>query len=137
MARLASICPDCGTPFERDDSYRGAACPDCTPPDDGSKRARRAVGTTAQRGYGYRWQQLSKRARELSPLCEDCGSPDDLTTDHTTEAWERLQAGKSIGLQHVAVVCRRCNSERGAARGELASDQWRSRGGVGYTDPRP
>lgn len=59
-------------------------------------------------------------------MCEDCGSPYDLTTDHSAEAWRRRELGKVIRLRDVAVVCRRCNSERGAARGALASghERW-------------
>ena len=53
---------------------------------------------------------------------------DDLTTDHSTEAWRRHELGLSIRLRDVAVVCRRCNAERGAARGERGAqhDQWRT-----------
>lgn len=28
--------------------------------------------TTAQRGYGWDWQQLSLRKRAVDPLCENC-----------------------------------------------------------------
>ena len=51
---------------------------------------------------------------------------DDLTTDHSPTAWKRREAGLAIRLRDVSVVCRRCNSERGAARGELAHqhDRW-------------
>lgn len=53
---------------------------------------------------------------------------DDLTTDHSAEAWQRHELGLSIRLRDVAVVCRRCNAERGAARGERGAqhEQWRT-----------
>lgn len=72
---------------------------------------------TTKRGYGWTWQKLSRRARRMQPWCSDCGTNDDLTTDHTPEAWRRAEAGQSIRLQDVDVVCRSCNSKRGAARG--------------------
>lgn len=116
MTRLASVCPECGAVFERD--RESAYCDECRPPDTRDLPNRR--GTTAEQGYGARWQRLSKRARRLQPFCSDCGSPDDLTGDHTQEAWRRYYAGKSIRLQDIDVVCRTCNSERGEARGEVS-----------------
>ena len=113
MARLASICPECGAPFQRENT--NAYCPDCRTPEDHWTLRNK---TTDQRGYGYRWQKLSKRARELQPFCTDCGSPEDLTADHTEQAWKRYDAGKSIRLQDIDVVCRGCNSARGKARGD-------------------
>ena len=112
MGRLQSVCPECGAVFSRQDS--SAYCSDCKPPRDYATRTK----TTAQRGYGARWQRLSKKARELQPFCTDCGSPYDLTADHTEQAWQRYEAGKTIRLQDIDVVCVSCNSERGAARGE-------------------
>ncbi|WP_409485131.1 hypothetical protein [Arsenicicoccus dermatophilus] len=69
-----------------------------------------------ERGYDWAWVKLSRRARRLSPLCEDCGATTDLTTDHSPRAWERKAAGLPIRLEDVAVVCRSCNSKRGRAR---------------------
>jgi hypothetical protein len=45
---------------------------------------------------------------------------DDLTADHTELAWQRFDAGKTIRLQDIDVVCRSCNSARGEARGEVS-----------------
>lgn len=122
-ARLRSICPDCGNPFERDDS--GGSCPECVP-DRGARPNHAWRGSSTARGYDYRWRKLSERARRLSPQCEDCGTEDDLTTDHSAEAWRRREAGLVIRLRDVAVVCSRCNAERGAARGERAAghERW-------------
>ena len=121
-----SVCSDCGAPYERE--HPGAQCPECEPADlRAYERHGRRRGKTAARGYGARWQRLSRRARALQPFCSDCGSPDDLTTDHSIEAWKRHEQGKSIRLQDIDVVCNRCNAERGAARGERASDRWRER----------
>lgn len=123
LRKLKSICPGCGEVVDRQ-LESGTWCETCKPKDDGMKDIRR--GNRHQRGYDNTWQRLSKRARKLQPFCEDCGSTDDLTGDHTEEAWRRREAGKVIRLQDIAVVCRRCNSERGAARGEKSSDVWRA-----------
>lgn len=67
-------------------------------------------------GYDRAWRSLSLRARRLQPFCSDCGAVDDLSVDHSPEAWERKAAGLAIRLEDVDVVCRACNSARGQAR---------------------
>lgn len=116
--RLPSVCPECGTVFYRirDSAY----CTECKPTDDSYLYR---TQTTAQAGYDERWNRLSRRARALQPFCSDCGSPEDLTADHTTRAWKRRAAGKTIRLKDIDVVCRACNSERGAARGDKISER--------------
>ncbi|MGG5172681.1 hypothetical protein ACQR35_10950 [Pseudarthrobacter sp. J1738] len=74
-------------------------------------------GSSTARGYDYTWSKLSKRARQLQPFCLDCGSTSDLTADHSEEAWARKARGQVIRLEDITVVCRPCNSKRGAARG--------------------
>jgi 5-methylcytosine-specific restriction enzyme A len=66
---------------------------------------------------------LSRRARRLQPFCTDCGSTEDLQTDHTPEAWKRKAAGKPLRLADVEVVCGPCNRARGAARGTTATSR--------------
>lgn len=68
------------------------------------------------RGYDSAWFRLSRRARKLQPFCLDCGTSDDLTGDHSTEAWERKEKGLPIRLQDVEVRCRSCNAKKGRAR---------------------
>lgn len=116
---LRSVCPQCGAPFARDD--KAGRCRRCQPKRGG--QTEHTKGTTGQRGYDDRWRRLSERARALQPFCSDCGSPDDLTTDHTPAAWERREQGKPIRLQDIDVVCRRCNTDRGAARGQHPTDR--------------
>ena len=121
-------CSECGSPYEADDSG-SSLCLECLPTqrrDSNRDRLDRLNTTTTELGYGYRWQQLSKRARQQQDFCSDCGSPHDLTADHTTTAWRRYEAGLPIRLEDIDVVCRRCNTERGPARGPDASDEWRS-----------
>lgn len=69
------------------------------------------------RGYDTAWDKLSRRARRLQPFCSDCGAGEDLTTDHTPEAWRRKERGLKIRVTDVQVVCRSCNAKRGKARG--------------------
>lgn len=96
-------------------------CLDCGEPCTGPRCPEHTVDTkpTAQdRGYDHKWNLLSQRARRLQPWCTDCGSVDDLQTDHTPEAWARKAEGKAIRLNDVEVVCGPCNRARGTARGE-------------------
>lgn len=122
---LKSICPRCGAAFERVDT--AAECKECRPKDDGMKD-KLYRGSRHERGYGYRWEKLSKRARQLQPFCSDCGTSKDLTADHSIEAWRRHDAGLPIRLKDIDVVCRQCNTDRGAARGDNASDDYRAGG---------
>ena len=122
--QLRRVCPECGTAYEPHEGQTRATCPECHPPD--SERPSRAWrGSPRERGYDERWRRLSERARRLVGACSDCGSPDDLTADHSAEAWERRARGLPIRLRDIDVVCRRCNSERGAARGDRAHEHKR------------
>lgn len=96
-------CLDCGEVTDT-----GTRCSACRPPDHEL--------SPHQRGYDAAWRRLSRRARRLQPFCSDCGAVDDLTTDHSPEAWKRHAAGREITLDLVAVVCRSCNGKRGRAR---------------------
>lgn len=125
VERVAA-CPDCGVPITVDDTGE-PRCGDCLPIHRLEVGRGRIRGTPAQRGYDKLWERLSKRARRLQPWCSDCGATDDLSTDHSTAAWQARAAGRSITLDMVDVVCLRCNGERGAARGETATDEYRNR----------
>lgn len=125
VTTLWSVCSECGASFERDLRAR-AQCPECKPPPERTaeritRESRR--GTARSRGYDARWTRLSKRARKLQPFCSDCGRTDRLTTDHSPEAWRRHEAGQTIRLEDVDVVCVWCNGDRGAARGPDAVDR--------------
>lgn len=88
-------CIQCGQPST------ATRCPDCA---------------AHRPSYDQSWRRLSTRARRLSPTCQDCGTNQDLTLDHSPAAWDRKAAGKTIRLSDVAVTCRPCNSRRGPAR---------------------
>ena len=106
---IARPCLGCGEPTD------ATRCPACIVP------AAHTESPTA-RGYDYRWTVLSARARRAQPFCTDCGARDDLTTDHTTEAWQRRAAGLPIRLSDVDVLCRPCNGARGPARPATRGD---------------
>lgn len=97
------------------------------------KRAsdRRRVATrpsNAEQGRDTAWRRLSERARKMQPWCSDCSSTEDLTADHSPEAWHRrLVLHLPIRLQDVDVVCRSCNNKRGPAQpGSERYEAWLS-----------
>jgi len=98
-------CLDCG------EVAPGTRCDHCRAEREARTSERR--GSATSRGYDSRWQRLSARARRLQPFCTDCSTTDDLTADHLV--WPART------LADVDVVCRPCNSRRGATRGEKAS----------------
>ncbi|MCG7582781.1 hypothetical protein [Mycolicibacterium sp. OfavD-34-C] len=69
-----------------------------------------------ERGYDWRWDELSRRARRLQNFCGICGSTDDLQADHLPSAWERKAQGKVIRLADIQVVCGTCNRDLGSSR---------------------
>ncbi|MGP5257801.1 hypothetical protein [Glutamicibacter ardleyensis] len=104
MSDLLKACAHCG------ELSNGTYCIDHRPKDNRGKNRR-------NQGYDAAWDRLSKRARFMQPFCSVPGCTDqDLTVDHSPEAWERKQLGKPIRLQDVEVLCRSHNSKRGAAR---------------------
>jgi len=99
-------------------------CLDCGQPCTGPRCDDHTVDTkspAAQRGYDWQWTKLSKRARRLQPWCTECGSTEDLQTDHSPEAWVRKAAGKPLRVRDVRVLCGPCNRAAGAARGPSAT----------------
>ena len=117
-------CLDCGTPSPE------PRCPD---------HAIDTKPTAHRRGYNSKWTALSKRARKLQPFCADCGTTEDLQADHSPEAWRRQQAGLSVRLLDIAVVCGPCNRKRGAARGASSHSRGENTRGEapGRVAPRP
>ncbi len=105
-------CLGCGVVVMEPDSKHGARCESCT---EEWKAARPRRGERKSKasswalGYDSKWRRLSKRARQLQPWCSDCHSTEDLTADHLR--WPALS------LADIDVVCRSCNSKRGAIRG--------------------
>ena len=84
-----------------------------------SRWADRQRGKTAERGYGWRWQQLRKRKLQHNPLCEAC-----LTKGITQEAEEvhHVQPFQGIGdplrlrWDNLVAMCRPCHREETAGR---------------------
>lgn len=92
-------------------------CGEPTPQSRCDQHTIRRPKSPRDHGYDAAWDRLSKRARRLQPWCSGCGSTEDLTTDHLPEAWAAKEAGKTVTLAMVDVLCRACNTRRGAARG--------------------
>lgn len=105
-------CLECGEPS--DDSR----CPPCacihaasTPRNharDNERRNAQGIRSSTARGYDSQWRRLSERARRFQPFCSDCGTTNNLSSDHLR--WP------ATCLADVAVVCAPCNNRRGARR---------------------
>ena len=84
--------------------YQGASCSQCR-----RERDRRR-GSAHRRGYTKHWQRIVKLAIQAQPWCSDCGATSDLTGDHITP---RVAGGGNVP-SNIRVLCRSCNSSRGA-----------------------
>lgn len=107
---VLSPCLACGEPTQ------GTRCDRCRPQFVNAEPP--SKGSPRSRGYDANWDKISKRARSRQNWCTDCGSVEDLTADHSPEAWRRHAAGLPIRLKDIDVVCRRCNADRGRQRPE-------------------
>lgn len=123
VTTLHSVCAECGAVYERDEEK--ARCPECHPAPDRTvaKVLRERSRNRREAGYDAQWDRLSARARRLQPFCSDCGTTEQLTGDHSPEAWRRRALGKPVRLRDIDVVCRACNSARGPARGPDAVER--------------
>jgi 5-methylcytosine-specific restriction protein A len=110
----ARPCLDCGEVTDN-----GTRCVPCAAVEQA--RVDRKRGTSDARGYGHAWRSLSVRARRAQPWCVDCFTREDLTVDHLPGAWEKRARGERLTLLDVEVVCRACNSRRGARRSRGAT----------------
>lgn len=89
------------------------------------RRSRPDSRSSAARGYGWAWQQLSRRARAMQPFCSRCGSTTDLQADHTPRAWKRHAEGLPVRLKDIDVLCEPCNQAAGDARpGSARYERW-------------
>lgn len=105
------LCVICGEPSPE------SRCDEHQLPQRESKLSARA------RGYDSAWDRLSKRARQIQPWCSQCGTKDDLTTDHLR--WP------ARSLADVDVLCRSHNGVKGAPDDDTRTKKPR---GVGSTD---
>ncbi len=91
-------CLDCGR------LTRGTRCAEHV------KARERRRGTPTQRGYDATWRRLRGSAIAYHPWCERCGATTDLTGDHIVP----LVRGGMNSPDNIRVLCRSCNSRRGA-----------------------
>jgi 5-methylcytosine-specific restriction protein A len=102
---LVRLCPACGCHLP----YPGRGkCRDCQR--EYERKRTRSRGTRKQRGYTEQWLQLVKVAIAHHPYCSACGSTTDLTGDHRIP----LSKGGTSTLENIEVLCRSCNSAKGA-----------------------
>src|SRR5262245_10158920 len=95
LVRGASRCPD----------HAIEVCPRRSRPDHRSH-----AQTTTARGYSTLWRRLVALAIAHHPACMICGSDQDLTGDHIVP----LSKGGTSTAENIRVLCRRCNSRKGA-----------------------
>jgi 5-methylcytosine-specific restriction endonuclease McrA len=88
----------------------GSRCSDCQLE---RKPAKHRIGRTAT---DRRWRNLSQRLRRASPVCEQCGSPDDLTVDHIIGLTEAPE------LAHEPLNCRVLCRSHNAQRNDSCTD---------------
>ena len=98
-------------------------CLDCGVLIDKARRCRayesqyqRQRGSPTRRGYDSAWVRVSERAREEQPWCTQCGRvgtrANPLGADHVVP----LAHGGVSMADNVVVLCRECNSAKGARR---------------------
>jgi 5-methylcytosine-specific restriction enzyme A len=101
------ICNGCRGHYQPSHNSRGR-CRECLREYERQKRQRR--GSTAQRGYGRAWQELRKVQLARQAYCAECGSTDDLTTDHIVP----LARGGRSEMSNLQTLCRSCNGSKSA-----------------------
>jgi 5-methylcytosine-specific restriction endonuclease McrA len=65
--------------------------------------------TTTARGYGTIHQRRAREAIAAQPWCSNCGATTNLTADHIVPI---ARGGDPLGP--LRILCRSCNSRRGA-----------------------
>jgi 5-methylcytosine-specific restriction protein A len=96
-------CLDCGELANK------PRCPVCSKKYEKFKSTSRP--SRADRGYDANWKRLSKQLRLLQPYCSFCKRTKDLTVDHIVP----LSNGGFTVESNLQVLCRSCNSSKGAS----------------------
>lgn len=80
----------------------------CTPH---ARAVERARGSAPRRGYGRAWASVRTQVLQASPVCVQCGSPDDPHVDHIVP---RAQGGTDA-LSNLQRLCATCHSRKTVA----------------------
>jgi 5-methylcytosine-specific restriction protein A len=74
-------------------------------------------GTSAQRGYGGRWQRLRAMFLRAHPLCVECARADRITVATDVHHIVAKRAGGSDDDSNLMALCHACHSRITAAGG--------------------
>lgn len=85
-------------------------------PEHEEATAPRGRASYRDRGYDGAWDRLSRRARARQNFCTLCSATENLSTDHSPEAWHRKAHGLPIRLRDVQVLCAGCQAKLGSSR---------------------
>jgi 5-methylcytosine-specific restriction protein A len=99
---MTTRCLDCGTPCTPTRDARGR-CRTCYLR---GQRLRNAVRTH----YTGHWPSIRRALLAAHPWCENCRAYEDLTVDHIIP----VAQGGSHARHNLQVLCRPCNSRKGA-----------------------
>jgi 5-methylcytosine-specific restriction endonuclease McrA len=135
MSRLLKRCAFCQRPIYNDTEYCDATCAESARkreeefervgaweaaqgPEYWEARARSLDASTPKSPEHARRKQADRRARQLRPQvydrdghrCQLCGATDDLCIDHVVP----VAMGGGDALSNLQVLCRTCNSRKGA-----------------------
>ncbi|MGR6999924.1 HNH endonuclease signature motif containing protein [Yinghuangia aomiensis] len=74
-------------------------------------------GSATARGYDAAWSRLARLAIAQQPWCSRCRTSGSKTNPLTGDHIRPLSAGGTSTLDNIQVLCRRCNSAKGARGG--------------------
>lgn len=79
------------------------------------KRQDARRGTSAQRGYGPRWQKIRARYIKAHPVCERCQRAQSVLVHHIV----RKRDGGTDDPDNLLALCRSCHAQIHSDAGEL------------------
>lgn len=82
-------------------------------------------GSSTQRGYGYRWQQIRKRVLAEEPLCRFCRDRGRVTAAQEVDHVLPLADGGTHDRDNLRPLCKSCHSThtgRSKGAGQISED---------------